>query len=79
MSKEQLAQEIMALPLAEKVSLAQVLWESIEQELPCSTVEDEGQIIAEAQRRDAELSSGTVTGRSHEEVMQALRRALKSD
>ncbi len=77
MSKEQLAQEIMALPLAEKVSLAQELWQTIDEGLVSPSVEDEGQIVAEAERRDAELSSGAVTGRTHEQVMEALRRALE--
>ena len=32
--------------------------------------------IAEAIRRDKELSSGAVKGRTHEEVMRAARRAI---
>jgi len=32
--------------------------------------------LAEAIRRDEELSSGVVQGRTHEEVMQAARRAV---
>ena len=32
--------------------------------------------VSEAVRRDAELSSGKVAGRTHEEVMEAARRAL---
>ena len=62
------------LPLAERVSLAQALWESIDAELPDV---DEHAAIAESIRRDEELSSGAVTGRSHEEVMDAARRALE--
>ncbi len=76
MSTEQLAAEAMALPLAERVSLAQALWESIGAGL---TDVDEHAAIAEAIRRDKELSSGQVTGRTHEEVMQAARRALECD
>ena len=66
----------MALPLAERVSLAQALWESIDAGLPDI---DERAAVTEAIRRDNELSSGEVTGRSHEEVMQAARRALECD
>ena len=72
MSTEQITSEAMALPLAERVSLAQALWESINAGLP---VMDEGAAVAEAVRRDQELSSGTVSGRSHDEVMKAARRA----
>jgi putative addiction module component (TIGR02574 family) len=74
MSTEQLTAEAMALPLAERVSLAQALWESIDAGLPDT---DERTAIAEAIRRDEELSSGKVTGRTHEEVMDAARRALE--
>lgn len=58
----------MALPLSERVSLAQTLWQSIDAGLADT---DE----LEAVRRDQELSSGAVLGRTHEELMQAARRA----
>ena len=76
MSTEKLIADAMALPLSERVSLAQALWESIDAGLPNA---DEGAAVAEAISRDNELSSGLVTGRTHEEVMQAARRALKCD
>ncbi len=63
----------MALPLPERVSLAQTLWQSIDAGL---TESDEDAAVQEAIRRDQELSSGIVTGRSHEEVMESVRRAL---
>lgn len=37
---------------------------------------DESATLAEAIRRDEELSSGKVAGRTHDEVMNAARRAL---
>jgi hypothetical protein len=64
MSIQQLTTEAMALPISERVSLAQALWQSI----------DAG--LAEAFRRDEELASGVVQGRTHEEVMRAARRAV---
>ncbi len=73
MSTEQLTEAVMALPLADRVSLAQALWESIGAGLPDV---DEPKAIAEAIRRDKELSSGKLTDRMHEEVMDAARRAL---
>lgn len=66
----------MALPLAERVSLAQALWESIDAGLPDI---DERSAVAQAIQRDEELSSGKVTGRTHEDVMQAARGALECD
>jgi putative addiction module component (TIGR02574 family) len=73
MSIQQLTSEAMALPLADRVSLAQALWQSIDAGL---TDTDEGDAVREAIRRDEEISSGAVTGRTHEEVMQAARRAI---
>ena len=73
MSTEQLTTEAMALPLSERVSLAQALWQSIDASLADT---DERDAMQEARRRDQELSSGAVAGRTHEEVMQAARRAI---
>jgi putative addiction module component (TIGR02574 family) len=73
MSTQQLAAEAMALPLSERVQLAQELWQSIDIGLDDT---DERAAVRDAIRRDQELSSGAVVGRSHEEVMQAARRAI---
>lgn len=74
MTTEQLIADAMALSLAERVSLAQALWESIDAGLPNT---DDRSAVDEAIRRNEELSSGKVTGRTHEEVMEAARRALE--
>jgi putative addiction module component (TIGR02574 family) len=76
MSTQQLLEDALALPLAERVSLAQALWESIDAGLPQF---DAHSAVTEAIQRDEELSSGKVTGRTHEEVMQGARRALECD
>lgn len=76
MSTEQLIADAMALPLSERVALAQALWESIDAGQPDT---DEGAAVSEAIRRDKEFSSGRVAGRTHEEVMEAARRALECD
>jgi putative addiction module component (TIGR02574 family) len=73
MSTKELTAEAMALPLSEKVSLAQALWQSIDAGLPEA---DEGAALREAVRRDAQLSDGMVKGLSHEEAMNAARRAI---
>lgn len=72
MSTQQLTTEAMALPLSERVSLAQALWKSIDAGLADP---NEGDAVREAIRRNEELSSGAVSTRTHEEVMQAARRA----
>jgi len=61
MSTEQLIADAMALPLSERVSLAQALSESIDAGLPKA---DERAVIAEVISRDKELSSGLVAGRT---------------
>lgn len=73
MSTQHLTTAALALPLAERVSLAQSLWQSIDAGLT-DTTEDEA--LRTAIRRDDELSAGAVVGRTHEEVMQAARRAI---
>ena len=76
MSSQQLTSEAMSLPLAERISLAQALWQSIDSSIVDS---DENEAMADVWRRDAEMSSGLVTGRSHEDVMRAARRAIGCD
>ena len=73
MSNQELTAEAMALPLSERVSLAQALWQSIDAGLAET---DERDAVREGARRDKELSSGAAVGRTHEEVMAAARRAI---
>ena len=73
MSTQQLTTEAMALPLSDRVNLAQELWQSIDSGLAEA---DEQTALSDVVRRDQELSSGAVTGRSHDDVMQAARRAI---
>lgn len=76
MSTEQLTAEAMALPLSERVTLAQALWASIEAglaEIP------EDVAVGQAVKRDQELSSGSVAGRSAPDVIQTARRAIGCD
>jgi hypothetical protein len=76
MSAKQLTAEALALPLADKVSLAQALWESIDAGLPDA---DERLALREAARRDKELSEGKIAALPHDEAMQAARRAVGSN
>jgi hypothetical protein len=76
MSSDELLQAAMTLPLADRVIMAEALWASIDQRAPGSDC-DEQDAIALARRRDAELSSGRMIGRSHEQVMGAAGRMLE--
>lgn len=73
---QQLTELVMALPLAERVDLAETLWRSIGEELRAGGEHEE---IEQAARRDAELTSGAAAGQTHEEAMQAARRAIGCD
>ena len=73
MITEQFTTDAMALPLSERVALAQALWQSIGAGLPDA---DEKMAVRDAIRRDQELSAGAAEPRTHEEVMQAARRAI---
>lgn len=59
--------------MAQRVELAQALWESIECGLQDVAPEE---AISEAIRRDAELTSGVVLGWTHEGVIAAARQSI---
>jgi len=73
MSAQQLIDEAMELPLSDRVSLAQALWQSIGTGLAEA---DDIVALQDSVRRDQELSAGGVLGRTHAEVMQSARRAI---
>jgi hypothetical protein len=73
MTTHQLIAEALALPISERVSLAQALWRSIDSGLADAAPNDS---LREAIGRDHELSSGAVAGRTHEEVMAVARSTL---
>jgi putative addiction module component (TIGR02574 family) len=77
MSTREITKEAMALPLAERVALAQSLWQSIGGHPTGEGVDEVEWAVREADRRDAEISSGQASGRTHEEVMRAARKALE--
>jgi hypothetical protein len=76
MSRDEITQEALSLPLSQRVLLAQALWRSIDERLDENEADEERAAIDEATKRDAELSSGAVIGRGHQQVMDAARRSL---
>ncbi len=73
MATQPLTEQAMALPLQERVGLAEALWQSIGEELAAG---NDREAVEQAMRRDVELTSGAVQGRTHQEVMRAARRAI---
>ena len=76
MSIKDLTNHAMALPLAERVALAQDLWQSIDGPAAAKIADEVNWAVEEADRRDADLSSGQAVGRGHEQVMRAAREAI---
>lgn len=76
MPTDEIVQQLMALPLPDRVTIAQALWQSIDERLADDVTDNEKETIQKALARDAELTAQTVAGRTHEEVMEAVRRAL---
>lgn len=77
MSSKEVTQVALALPLAERVALAQSLWQSIADPKIGDMADEVNWVIEEAGRRDQELTSGNVKGITHEQVMQAARKVLE--
>ena len=72
----EVAHQALALPVSDRILLAQKLWDSLEEAEESAATDDESETLREAGKRDAELSRGSVTGRSHEEVMEAARKTI---
>jgi putative addiction module component (TIGR02574 family) len=72
MSTQEIVDAAISLPVSERDTQAQDLGQSIDNKAESF---DE-MTLQELLRRDDELTSATVMGRSHEEVMQAARSAI---
>ncbi|MDZ7620496.1 MAG: addiction module protein [Patescibacteria group bacterium] len=73
----EITDRIMALPPAERAAIAQTVWQSIEEDEALIPPQSDAEAIATARQRDAEMSEGGVSQRSHQEVMQDARRAIQ--
>lgn len=76
MTTAQITNEVLALPLYERIQLAQWIWESVNDATSEELDAYDEATFAEAERRDAEMDRGEVQGISHEEVMALLRAQL---
>jgi len=75
---EDLTRQLLTLPLLDRVDLAQALWQSIDDRFAEeSSTSEEHEAITSALRRDLDLASGQVSRQTHEQVMEAVRRAMK--
>lgn len=76
MSSEQLTQEALALPIKERVRLAQRLWDSLAEGLPGKPLSDD-ELVQLARERCREFDSGEEPEIPYNEVMEAARKALQ--
>lgn len=70
-----LRDELLRLPEEDRVALAHLLWDSIE-EPPDDVVEDEAAWIAELERRSADADAGRATEQPFREAIEELRREV---
>lgn len=77
MQTDDLVQQLIALPLLDRITVAQALWQSIDESEIIDTANEQHKAVETARRRDRELTDGAVAGRSHEDMMEAVRRALE--
>jgi len=76
MTTAEITDQIMALPPAERVAIAQEIWHSLEAEEATISPESDAEAVYTARQRDQELSRGEVPPRAHNEVMRSARRAI---
>ena len=72
----ELTNQALSLSVADRVQLAQKLWESLPESDASVPPHEEAQALELARRRDAELASGKVHGIPHDQVMQNARRSI---
>jgi putative addiction module component (TIGR02574 family) len=72
-----LTEQALALPLSERVEMAQALWQSIDLDAQFPQQDAEQEALRLARRRDEELAAGDTTGRSHAQVMEAASWAIR--
>jgi putative addiction module component (TIGR02574 family) len=73
MSTDRLTNAALALPMEERVRLAQPLWVSIDKDLAETS---ESAAVEESARRADELDRGAEQGQPHEDAMRQLRQGL---
>ena len=69
---DQLTNQVLALSPEERVELAQRLWESVD-----GTIDDDAELFAEIERREAEIESGKVMPIPYDQAMREIRESLQ--
>jgi putative addiction module component (TIGR02574 family) len=69
---DSLTAQALALPPEQRIGLAERLWRSVE-----GTFDDDDELIAEIERREAEVASGVVQPIPFDRAMREIRESLK--
>jgi len=72
----QLTNEALSLPLNDRATLAQQLWDSIHDQGTIDRLVDD-KVRAEIERRDAEMETGEVQGIPHDQAMAIIEKSLR--
>ena len=76
MNSSELLTELMSLPAAQRLEIAQKVWASLEDvDLPTSG-DSASETLPVARKRDAEMSAGSVEARDHDDVMEHAQRSI---
>ena len=73
---EDILKRAMELPPEDRLTVAQGLWDSVDPLRQPTLLIDQG-LMAEIDRRDAEMDNGQVTPLTHDELMASVRKALE--
>jgi len=73
MNVDELATEVLNLPIRDRAFLAAFLWESLDDPYCLMSDLDDEEALALAEARDKEIESGAVSPLSHSELMARLR------
>lgn len=77
MTVAQLTNEVLALPLADRILLAERLWESVNSDPTREPDAEEDALLQEANRRLDEMKRGAVKTWSHDQVMANVTKAIQ--
>lgn len=72
---QQIADRVLCLPIAQRLELAHKLWESVES--PAGPDDEEEDFVDLLDRRDREMSKGSVEPIDHDEAIRLVRERLR--
>jgi putative addiction module component (TIGR02574 family) len=75
MTIAQITNEALALPLPQRIELAQQLWDSIHDRADPGPIDEATR--TEIERRDAEMENGAIVGVAHDQALELIEKSLR--